>query len=60
MVTTLFQPLVRKWAKNIHIKKAFSIEIIKITMFPARKKSLNIPIIISKDNRNNNVKKPLE
>ena len=39
--------------KIYKLKKVYSIEIIKVTIFPSRKKSHNISIIIFDDNDNN-------
>ena len=43
----------------MQIKNVYGIEIIKVTIFPARKKSFNISITIFNDN-DNNIKKPPE
>ena len=42
----------------MQIKEAYSIEIIKVTKFPTRKKSFNISIIVINDNNNNIKKRP--
>ena len=60
---TWSEPCYNLWCengrKNEQIKKVYSTEIKRVTVFPNRKKSFNTPIIIINDN-NNNIRKPPE